>query len=740
MSRRRRKPAAGASAPFVDESQQERTDRLPPVTLAHLLLLGCAFLLVSLAGGTPGDRPPISIQMPGDPQPAGLLELVGTPAALVLAALVFARTFASALSLDGSRRLRDLAPSIFALALLAWCGLSALFAEYRDPAIHMLALTTGTVMFGFAVGRMGREPAERAALLGILVGVPALVSVIGLNEYIRNTVGGNPAWRVFATFANQDFLAGYLLFSIPAALALVLTAERRHVLLASGAALLLQLACLLLTQSRLGLAAMLAALALFALTGAVIQKRCALPPWTRKRALAIALLALVIAAAAAGPVIRRIGLARTESYSARFRLLTWQGTAAMARSHPLLGTGLGTFPTSYPRYARVGYTAHAHNTYLQFAAEAGYPALLLLFAVLLAALAAGWRGLLAGGKDGLITAGVFSGLVGALIHNATDSDLYLPANMLALALSIGLLVSAASARGAPASLDQGRPRAQRWIAARRAVVLLSAMALAAHALLVAAGRVEARRAEESLAAGDGTGALNAARAAVGFDGDNADYQLRLARIYELSGQPAAAERAYLSALASGRVGRAARLYGRFLMREGRLEQAVAMHEQAVRWEPLNLQSLLALAQAQQAAGRLSDAETTFRRMAALYDQPVAQVRAIPELVETEYAEAFLALADFAIARNEKQAAEGYLRRACDVLEAFRQSARLQIAEIKVAPEMKRSLLLRYESALERRAALLAQLGREEERTATLERLRELRSEIAEEARRASQAN
>jgi len=60
-------------------------------------------------------------------------------------------------------------------------------------------------------------------------------------------------------------------------------------------------------------------------------------------------------------------------------------TVQMIRSHPWFGTGLGTWPTVYPQYAIVDvglFANQAHNDWLQWTAEGGFPlgiALLTLF-------------------------------------------------------------------------------------------------------------------------------------------------------------------------------------------------------------------------------------------------------------------------------------------------------------------------------------------------------------------------
>lgn len=68
--------------------------------------------------------------------------------------------------------------------------------------------------------------------------------------------------------------------------------------------------------------------------------------------------------------------------SANARLLMWQSTIKIALDHPLLGTGWGTFSGYYPTYRspfeNTTAGSAAHNDYLQFAAEGGFIAMLLL--------------------------------------------------------------------------------------------------------------------------------------------------------------------------------------------------------------------------------------------------------------------------------------------------------------------------------------------------------------------------
>ena len=59
----------------------------------------------------------------------------------------------------------------------------------------------------------------------------------------------------------------------------------------------------------------------------------------------------------------------------------------MIGANPILGTGLGSYEFTYPRYMITAFTAHAHNSLLQWTAETGLPGALLLMAVFAAATA-----------------------------------------------------------------------------------------------------------------------------------------------------------------------------------------------------------------------------------------------------------------------------------------------------------------------------------------------------------------
>jgi O-antigen ligase len=132
-----------------------------------------------------------------------------------------------------------------------------------------------------------------------------------------------------------------------------------------------------------------------------------------------------------GPVtlIRRLG----EADLMAGRLDIDRSAVAMARSRPILGYGLGSFPVVYPAFARFdnGYFVnHAHNDWLEALTEGG-PALLVVLAVFV--LIAGYSGVRA-------TWGL--GLAALPFHAAVD----FPMQRAGVVLLYAVLAAAAGAR------------------------------------------------------------------------------------------------------------------------------------------------------------------------------------------------------------------------------------------------------------------------------------------------------
>jgi len=153
-----------------------------------------------------------------------------------------------------------------------------------------------------------------------------------------------------------------------------------------------------------------------------------------------------------------------------FRIDIGNDTLEIVRDYPLTGTGAGSFGSTYPMYdsGKVGffYYKHAHNDYLQFAAEFGLLGLAMLAGIVLLSL---WHATRAQFKRhhrmmrGL-GCGVTMAIVALLIHSAVDFNLQIPANaatfvvILAMGWSTRWLgISANSRQISKAETDVERP-------------------------------------------------------------------------------------------------------------------------------------------------------------------------------------------------------------------------------------------------------------------------------------------
>jgi O-antigen ligase len=125
----------------------------------------------------------------------------------------------------------------------------------------------------------------------------------------------------------------------------------------------------------------------------------------------------------------------------------------MFRAHPILGVGAGNYSAAYARYQVspdwFEALGHAHNYYINAAAETGILGLVAILAVVGTALLAGWRAARVQAKksDGshqpgiawALALGLLAALVAHSVHNLTD-DLFVHGMELQFALCIACLL------------------------------------------------------------------------------------------------------------------------------------------------------------------------------------------------------------------------------------------------------------------------------------------------------------
>lgn len=219
---------------------------------------------------------------------------------------------------------------------------------------------------------------------------------LGPDSFVRDA-----SLRVYGTFGQPNPFAGYMNMSLSIAIALFLFGRNWATrLLVAGVVAVLG-GVEYLSLSRGGEIALAVAILFIILVG--------LP---RLRALigVLTIAALVgieayldgrFSAHTLDPILRFLGLTRisltspgAQDFSTAERLAHWIAGGNMFLDHPFLGVGIGNYPDAYPQYMItifVNSLGHAHNYYINIAAEAGLIGLVAFLLFLLAIFVAGGR-------------------------------------------------------------------------------------------------------------------------------------------------------------------------------------------------------------------------------------------------------------------------------------------------------------------------------------------------------------
>lgn len=233
------------------------------------------------------------------------------------------------------------------------------------------------------VGQTIHTPAQ-IKLVAQTLGTSAILVVLwGFFQFVFGVDVADVKWtdpeafpelrkRIFSTLENPNVLAGYLDVFICLALGLLAKVERRSQKIVLIAVILMFAACLMMTYSR----------GAFLTIAVIIAGYGLLKNWR----------VLIIFAAVTGLIayndttfVNRILSAFTMGdTSESMRVGIWVSTIAMISDHPFAGIGWGAYQYVYPQYNYYVADAniiiyHAHNIYLNYAAEIGIVGALAFF-------------------------------------------------------------------------------------------------------------------------------------------------------------------------------------------------------------------------------------------------------------------------------------------------------------------------------------------------------------------------
>lgn len=262
-------------------------------------------------------------------------------------------------------------------------------------------------------------------VIWMLLGSAAVVTLYGFYQYIYKVDISAFEWvdgeqfpdlkvRVFSTLQNPNLLAGFLVTAMSIAVGLACKAKKsKSKLMLFGLAAMFG-TCLVLTYSR---GAWLSVIAVIGTYGLIYNRRIL---WL--------LLVIPIVVLCTHDVLERLlSIVNPTDTSSTLRLALWESTWAMIIDKPLLGIGWGAYWLVYPEYdffvQDTGIKIfHAHNMYLNIAAEIGIPGLVAFLAIMFGHARAALR-IFIGTTDRWIAGlmlGIVSAIVGLAVSGFTD--------------------------------------------------------------------------------------------------------------------------------------------------------------------------------------------------------------------------------------------------------------------------------------------------------------------------------
>ncbi len=319
--------------------------------------------------------------------------------------------------------------------------------------VFMLAGTYVMAVFGL---RSRRSFGAASVVIG---GVMLLVCAYGIAQRLGHDIVRyeyDAARRVPSSMGNPNMLACFLLMMIWLLVGVLLDARTVLHRVFLSALILAGVCVLVFTLTRGAWFAFALSVVLFAIW-AFIGKRFPFPIARRRKLLVggTSLVLLVLAGLALHrPIADRIGdlwSGGALSDSAHARLTIWKGAARLARAHPIMGTGAGTFELTYPLERPADFRSrslgdniiHAHSEPLQIASETGAVGLVAFLALLIAFYAGAARFFSdseARPLTGLMV-GIVMAVTAVLIENAVDVGLRWTVASSFLWLSFGMSVA-----------------------------------------------------------------------------------------------------------------------------------------------------------------------------------------------------------------------------------------------------------------------------------------------------------
>jgi len=366
-------------------------------------------------------------------------------------------------------------------------------------------------------------------IFGTLYATAAL-SIIG-SEFLGFKNFSNSEY-ITLTFVNRDHFSGYLemIVWLAVGMAFVHSGSKRVLLLFLAA---YTASAIFFSLSRGGILSFLASSIFISIVLSFFDGK-------KRHLLVIGsfllLLAFTLIWIGMEPIITRMETLSNPAVAGRGRLEYWSGTYQMILHNFWFGTGLGSYSSAYPQYqtafASHLFVSHAHNDYLELAAEMGAIGF-VSFASILVAFFVNILKKARTQKDPdlrilgiLILASVFS----IIIHSGTDFNFHIPSNVI-LFVVIGAIAINAIIHENKKQSDELHiiiPRINSWYFLIPLLLIVSILILIV--TLPYIGSQYFAEAKKYQIEKNYDSALKAVDKAISFDNDNPEYYARKASI------------------------------------------------------------------------------------------------------------------------------------------------------------------------------------------------------------------
>lgn len=337
------------------------------------------------------------------------------------------------------------AAPLAAIVLWGFAQLAAHTTSYPYQTWTALLDWSALLALFFLSLQLYAEPAARAALRRIMLYFGFILSLISVAQLF--SFQGKVFWLfptdstgfIAGPFLNRDHYAAFIELLLPLAAVEAFWSHRHKIAYAAITAAML--ATVVAAASRAGAIVGTLELAVIALAALWDRgpSRTGSPSARAASFLRLAALAAVFIAVVGGEVLwQRFQDPDPFKYRREMAISSLE----MVHDRPFIGFGLGTFESAYPAYALFdsGLTVnHAHNDWLEWAADGGIPLFLLMASIAVWSARAAWRSPWA------------LGILAVFLHATVDFPLHKPAISACTFVLLGAL-AAKNARRDPALL------------------------------------------------------------------------------------------------------------------------------------------------------------------------------------------------------------------------------------------------------------------------------------------------